>query len=1170
MRRLLRFAVRLLAFLLVVALAGAAVGVVYYKRYVLDDPGEHISRAAIEATIAQESPILYRDGETRLGVLFSEEHRSYVPYDRIPKAWVEAIVASEDARFWSHPGLDPKGIVRAMVQNLQAGRVVAGGSTLTQQTAKNLFYRPDRSWQSKWEELVDALRLEAHYSKEEILEFYANQFHVNANGRGLAIAARYFFDKNVEDLTTLECAFLAGMVKGPANYNPFLGLSEERRAGARDRARVRTRAVLDRMLAVDYLDPEEHARLSAEEIPFRRGEFRYDSSVLIDEVAARLEAAPFPELFRELGLDNPYTAGIQIITTLDADAQREAVSAMGRHLTEVEALLEGTAVADLRLPSAQAPEPDPDNPPGAHAFAPAVVKGAAPGDSRGLLLDLGGSICVVDEPGLLRMATVLARARSGEPWREAKSADIDALVEALGVGSVVLASVRTEGTCDLEVRPKLQGAALLLERGQIRAMVGGSDNRNFNRAVAAKRQLGSTWKPLVLYAALQLGWAPTDLLDNRSNAFNFEGTWYYPRPDHKSSDFVSLAWAGTRSENLATIWLLAHLTDRLTPDQLRRVADLVGLRPQAGEGRVEDIKRIRDEHGILSTEGRLDDVAFYGARDEVLATGLLAHPEDAVELRTMISGRGVDAEATRVRRDEGGAERERQIGALRANFVRMTSLSERCVAAATALRAASVAGAPPPAAVLGDLSVSRADGGLRFGCGELGEGWESAALLAADAFAAGEPLPAPRDDDLLLDGRLHVSTVRDVARASARLRLVLETADPYDWDVLSHHPDFRILLNMRYIAGLARRLGVSEELPSVLSLPLGAVDISLEEAASMYQGMMDGQIWRFPGTRFSDGLVPGLRASAPVAAPDDPTQLIAEIRDRDGVVLYRASPVPQPVADPVAGRLVGDVLRNVVRFGTGRRAATAISLGGQPVPVAGKTGTTNNYRNAAFAGFIPVLRGDQWAWSEGFTLAVYVGNDDNTPMRRGGVKLQGASGALPVWIGLAQGLAERGLLGDGAPTSPEWSVEPGFVPVAVDELTGLPALGEGGEGGEGAAALVQAQDSDDEPARRFAPFALEGGPLLAAQDALPGAVEVAAEPGEDEDAAPPDAIEDDDIAVRISPTALGWPPERELPEGDGRSSGAEGEGIDGGDGDDAPPAPPEPDDDIDPRIAPPE
>ena len=139
-----------------------------------------------------------------------------------------AIVAAEDGAYWSHPGVNLWGIARAMVANVQAGRLVAGGSTITQQTAKNLYYRPDRSLKSKWTELINALRLEHHHSKEDILTFYANQFHVHGNGRGIGIAARYFFDR---DLTAqdvewglLESAYVAGLVKGPSLYDPFWGL----------------------------------------------------------------------------------------------------------------------------------------------------------------------------------------------------------------------------------------------------------------------------------------------------------------------------------------------------------------------------------------------------------------------------------------------------------------------------------------------------------------------------------------------------------------------------------------------------------------------------------------------------------------------------------------------------------------------------------------------------------------------------------------------------------------------------------------------------------------------------------------------------------------------------------------------------------------------------------
>ena len=183
-----------------------------YKRTILDNPGPEFDREHILGIVAQESPVYYRDGHTRIGVFFTDEHRQFVAFDQIPVSYIASIVAAEDGGFWTHRGVSPKHIARAMADNIRAGGLVAGGSTLTQQTAKNLFYRPDRSLRSKGLELVNALRLEAHFSKSDILTFYINQFHVSGNGRGLGIAARYFFNTDVEDLSVLQSAYLSGLV----------------------------------------------------------------------------------------------------------------------------------------------------------------------------------------------------------------------------------------------------------------------------------------------------------------------------------------------------------------------------------------------------------------------------------------------------------------------------------------------------------------------------------------------------------------------------------------------------------------------------------------------------------------------------------------------------------------------------------------------------------------------------------------------------------------------------------------------------------------------------------------------------------------------------------------------------------------------------------------------
>jgi membrane peptidoglycan carboxypeptidase len=1057
--------------------AAACVGGWSYNENVVKDPGPEFTREAILSIIAQESPVYYRDGVTRIGVFFDLEHRAYVPYAEIPPAFVHAIVSAEDGEFFTHHGVSPKHVLRAILQNARAGHVVAGGSTLTQQTAKNLFYRPDRSFRSKWQELVNALRLEAHFSKEDILEFYANQFHVSANGRGLGIAARYFFDKDVGELTVKECAFIAGMVKAPSRYNPFVGGSEDRRQEARVAAEERTTYVLRRMEEEGYLGAGERAALQAEPLAFRRGAFQYDRSVLLDEVQRRLEEPAFVELFSRLEIDNPSTAGIQIVTTVDAGAQREATWGLWHHLTEVAPILERTPATAFRLPD-QTPVPhDPDTPLAIHDFYAAnVVKPAA----ASVELDVGGLPCTVDTAGVDRVAAALAQARSGNSNAKADAPARDALVAALPAGSIVLASVRAPGMCDLELRPKLQGAVVVLEDGQLRAMVGGNDNRNFNRASAAERQLGSTWKPIVYLAAAQLGWLPTDVLDNRRNVFPFREVWYYPHPDHPSDAFVTMSMAGARSENLASVWLLAHLTDRLNAEQLRRLSELVGLARGADETAEAWRVRLRDTEALRSAPERFDEYAFGPAREDVLS-GLAfgAHPEDVVNLRSLAHGRGFAAERARVLRTAPSAERDARLAALRGNLLSLEEVAAGCLDGHT------------------PLARDPADGALA--CGSAPAGWEPVT----------EPIADPATIDFLVDGRLHLSTVRALQAAVAARAAELTGRDPWDPDVLALNPDFRTLVGLRYLTRMVTALGVDAKLPDVLSLPLGAADLTLLDAAALYQGMLRGERWSFVGQGYEEGSVPGMRDVFDLPASAPAATLIAEIRDAAGNVIYRAKPTAEVVVDPESGELVGDILRNVVRWGTGRRAAGAVPIDGVPIPVAGKTGTTNDYRNAAFLGFAPRARQGRYAWGDGLTVGVYIGYDDNTSMHRGGFRVQGANGALPVWIATVQGLVDAGMLGAGS--GAEYVPSDGLVRVPVAAGTGLART----DGADGPTSLVPAGSP---PPRRFAPFT--ESPVVAEAVAEPASTPPPTE-GPGAELAPSDLEEGVEPGPPVDPSASG-------------------------------------------------
>jgi penicillin-binding protein 1A len=1075
--------------------AGGVAGGLYYE-HVVRSPGTHLDRAQIEAIIADESPVMYRDGVTRIGVFFDDEHRQYVSWEEIPRSYAVALVAAEDGTFWTHPGVSAKHLVRAMWDNVQAGDVVAGGSTLTQQTAKNLYYRPDRSLRSKWTELVNAMRLEAHYDKTEILTFYANQFHVSGNGRGLGIAARYFFDKDVSELTTVEAAFLAGLVKAPAYYDPFVG-DVERRERATERAHDRTRYVLQRIVDEDverlagplptrgdpaselaYAARITETRLLKDEaerllrdgftLPFRRGTFRYDSSAVLDEVARRLGEAPFDAVLANAGIDDPATAGLVVVTTLDPQIQQEAVYSLWHHLTEVGAWMEGPEASAFVRTDGSVPRFAPDHAPRRHEFRLGRLEERT---GNHFVADLGGARCTVDRDAWVRAAAASHRGRVQDKSARLSTAQVDAFLSEFDVGDVVWLSVRdvtsAGAVCDLELRPTLQGAAVVVEDGEIRAMVGGNDNRNFNRA-SALRQLGSTWKPIIYHAAMNLGWLPTDPVDNGRNVFPFSTTFYYPKPDHAPVETVSLGWAGVHSENLASVWLLFHLTDRLDHDGVVALATSLGLARKDGESAAEYRDRMQRE-GILPTPRRVEEAVYLRARQELVANrASWHHPEDLLAVQSMPYGWGYSAERGRVA-GESSANRAWKGRALDNSWLAFEPWLDRCgIQYDTLARAWERGGAPDPRSV-GDLSV-KVGTAIEVACGEVPDGFVSVATLGDVARPApagpgrvrpdrrppgrdvpgrpAEPEPeapaiaraplAPRGA-VWIDGRMHLATAEALEQTIRRRELATgaPTGDAlYDPEVLYWHQDFRTLLAMRYVAAMAREYGVRTDIREVLSMPLGASEITLEEATLTYEGLISGQAWRFPGesTR-SDGSI------AAVDAPAASSLLIAEIRDVDGNVLYRAKPVAERVTTPQIGAMTSDVMRNVVRYGTGTSAAEVLVEGDSKVPLGGKTGTTNDFKNAAFLGYVPRPSRDGYDPTAGYTVGVYVGYDDNHPMVAGRIKLAGASGALPAWIGIARGIDEAGLL--GAPRGPSdagwWSVAvpDGLVRHPADASNGL-------------------------------------------------------------------------------------------------------------------------------------
>lgn len=1006
--------VSLLLFSLLAAAAG--IGGLYYLVAVA--PAPEIEEAHINEILGRESPVFYRDGQTKLGVLFEGIHRQYLVYEEIPKAFVDALIAAEDDAFFSHFGIDIPGIGRAMLANLRAGRVVQGGSTITQQTAKNLFKRESRSLQAKIKELLYALRLEHKYSKEKILEFYTNQFFVSGNGHGLGVAARYFFDKEPKDLTPLECAFIAGSVKRPNYYNPFLKKNAAEPELVRQRVEERVTYVLGKMRKAGLVDGKQFDDLKASDLVFKQGKMSFAQNTAMDLVKEGLETPFIAEILEENGISNISTSGARIITSLDHEMQGKTVLALRRQLSQLDVRLRGyhRALVQTEYRALEYPG-DEDCLPGNFVFGTidAVSETREQGVTVQVRLNDGQIEGVIDQNGIARLVEALTKFNRNA-WATPGPADRKALVKELQAGDKVYVSIRGTGDTgklllDLEKYPQVEGAAFVLQEGAIRAMSGGMSNLNYNRATTAKRLMGSTFKTFLFAAALQLGWNPIDMLNNNRDTFLFMNRPYAPQPDHDSPfGSVSLSWAGVTSENVAAVWLLYHLTDHLTPAMIRELAVQVDMAPRIENGRAEEYQhykqRIRDSFGIVMSREYLDHAAFS------LAVRSLK-PDFVFDNRTS---------------EYNQLERLRYEG-----YLGLRSLLPHLIAYQQAPQ--SFVGhldpdsafenpgpdtAPPGGRLVRD-TVGRFIFTLRQ---ELPPNWMAmGAQEISDHLASLSPAQAESfwREEVQLDGVLSAATLQQVDDQIRVERDKLGTDKLYSLDVLGEVRDFRIMLGLQYLVRLARECGINSNFEPVLSLPLGSNVVSLSELTRMYETLITGSRHDLADAQaLTDAEFDG-------HSDPDGAAIIERIETPEGRVVYSRQVYKTPVLDGKSSAAISNILQNVIPYGTGKYAMEHVRLRSsdperqkilakmaQPYPLMGKTGTANDYRNSAFVGYVPVLAPDQSGLSlqGGFTVGVYAGYDDNQPMVKGGTRVSGSLGALPAWSDIAQSLLDIEKMGD--------------------------------------------------------------------------------------------------------------------------------------------------------------
>jgi membrane peptidoglycan carboxypeptidase len=1040
--------------------------------FIVFSPGEKISQESIEKILAMESPVFYDDGQSRIGVFFKDAHRQYIHFNNIPRNFVNAIVAAEDNSFFTHYGVDITGILRAIQANIRAGKIVQGGSTITQQAAKNLFKRKDRSYTSKLKELLFALQLEYHYSKEKILEFYANQFYVSGNGHGLGVASRYYFDKAASELDLLECAFIAGSVKRPNYYNPFTKDSEEEILLAKERAKQRTAYVLKQMYKMGAITVEQYQAELDRDISFQKGKMKYPLNTLMDVVKEALTTPAVEESLAQHGIENVSTSGIRIFTTVNKGLQENALYVLRKELSRLDVRLLGynrdevqDRYADIQLTETQERES------GSFVFGRITEINLSGAPSISVSIGDRQEKGRIDEAGLQSILDSYVKYLR-QRWSEADSFDLPLLLEQLKIGDLVYVNIQNKNTqtgeyiLELEKYPELQGAMLAMQEGAILAMVGGMENHFFNRAISAKRPMGSVMKPLVFAAALQLGWSNVDPLKNKRDVFIFQNQPYFPRPDHFSPhEHVSMSWAGVNSENVATVWLLYHLCDHLTPGQFKDLLANLGLDQRPDESYQQYSRRIRDEHGIVVDRESLYRTAFSKAVKEIEADLIFAGKLNEYDLiKTLHYGANFETYLEEVTLLEGpeyeSEERQQKVieqemkirtNILKNNFLNFHQLrNELKILAIDPYLYGSEE-------LSGSLYYNQEEKIFSYATEGVTEHlWRPVSqaefeMLTKKSLTSAEISAEGFWDAILIEGMLSPITIDLLSTYIEKEYARLSALPPYSSEVLHNIRDFRVTAGLSYLTNLGRTLGITSQLDPVLSFPLGSNVISVLETVKMYEALVTGRVTE--KTTYSSG---------------DQYTIIDHIQNSDGEIVYQTESSSQKIFTPRTSLMLDDILQNVILYGTGQYAKNNIRIESYDpeekkqlsqlnlrIPLLGKTGTANKFTNSAFAGFIPEIASDNngLTTDRGYALAAYVGFDDNTPMVRTSTHITGSSGALPLWTSFANHLlaekqygsrldlvdiAFNAVTANGSTMIPIFNQNLGQIEVKINKDNGLP------------------------------------------------------------------------------------------------------------------------------------
>jgi penicillin-binding protein 1A len=472
----------------------------------------------------------------------------YVPLKRIPKYMKDAILATEDPRFFQHTGIDYRGILRAALKDIISVRLKQGGSTITQQLTKVVFLSPERKFTRKIKEIILARRLEKELSKEEILELYLNKIYFGHGAYGVQMASRTYFGKNIWEINQAEAALLAGLPKSPMVYSPYSDV---------DLTKLRQMQVLKRMVEEGYLTEEQSKKI-------------YDQPLNLENLRSQEELAPHlvdyirKYIEKKYGSDKLYQGGLKVYTSIDLDLQRQAVTALRdglRSLDKRQGFRGKVGFKKLKSTPIQ------------WGSLQVMVK---PGEGfNAHVLAVGDYYITVRGRGLMGyimqddMAWALLK-----PKKKKNDADeFKKPQELVQPGDIIKVRLKDYdkkkqvASFILDQAPLVEGAVVSIEpyTGYVRAMVGGYDfvEGGFNHATEAKRQPGSSFKPFIYGAALENGFTPASILMDlpvihEKSEFEKKG-WKPTNYDERFLGPMRLRMALALSRNACTVGLLEKM-----------------------------------------------------------------------------------------------------------------------------------------------------------------------------------------------------------------------------------------------------------------------------------------------------------------------------------------------------------------------------------------------------------------------------------------------------------------------------------------------------------------------------------------------------------------------------------------------------------------------------------